>query len=117
MPSIDQFPLEAEIALSEMRSEETLTRRLQAFHRLRVRRRGDVVGVLLDVDAWQQLVGHVARLEAEVEAREDEVAHMIVEQRAPGATFVALSDEQIAEIEAEFDRLMTGPQDQRDPRA
>jgi hypothetical protein len=85
--SIDQFPLEAEIALSEMRSEETLTRRLQSFHCLRVRRRGDVVGILLDDDAWQHLVQHVARLEAEVEAREDEVALMIVAERAPGATF------------------------------
>ncbi len=55
MATLDQFPLDAEIALTELRSETTLTARLRMFHRLRVRRRNELVGVLIDVAAWNDL--------------------------------------------------------------
>jgi hypothetical protein len=103
---LDQFPLEAEISLSELRSEETLTSRLQTFHRLRVRRRSDFVGVFLDVGEWQRLVSHVSQLEAELELHEDEAARAIVALRAPGAAVEPGSPSRIAEIDREYQRLV-----------
>jgi hypothetical protein len=106
MGSLDQFPLEAEISLTDFRSEEKVTSRLQAHHRLRVRRRSELMGVLLDIDEWQHLVRHVARLEAEAEQREDEAAHAIIAARAPGADFEPGSPERAADIEREYERLV-----------
>lgn len=104
--SLDRFPLEAEISLSDFRSEETLTSRLQTFHRLRVRRRNDFVGVFLDVGEWQSLVGYVAHLEAELELREDEAARAIVAQRIPGATFEPGTPGRASGIDREYQRLV-----------
>ncbi len=59
MGGLNQFPLEAEIALTELRSEATLTERLRVHHRLRVRRRNDLIGVLIDADSWRELVRYV----------------------------------------------------------
>ena len=106
MLSLDQFPLEAEISLSDFRSEETLTSRLETYHRLRVRRRSDYVGVFLDVAEWQDLVQYVARLETELERREDEAARAIVAARAPGATFEPGSAERTADIDRDYERLV-----------
>jgi hypothetical protein len=106
MGNLDQFPLEAEISLTDFRSEEKVTSRLQAHHRLRVRRRSELVGVLLDIDEWQHIVRHVARLEAEAEQREDEAVRAIVAVRAPGAVFEPGSPERVAEIDREYERLV-----------
>jgi len=101
MGAIDQFPLEAEIALTELRSEATLTERLRAYHRLRVRRRNDLVGVLIDDEAWHELVRYVERLEAEVERAEDSEVRAIIEARLPGAKFEPGSPALVVEIEHE----------------
>lgn len=104
MASVDQFPLQAEITLSEVRSEETLTSRLSQFHRLRLRRRSELVGVLLDVAEWTALVRHIGRLEAEAELREDEAVRALIADRAPHAAFEAGSPERAAEIFDEADQ-------------
>jgi hypothetical protein len=101
---LDQFPLDAEISLSEVRSEQTLTDRLRAHHRLRLRRRNELVGVLLDRDAWTALVRYVDRLEAEAELREDEAARLLIAEREPRAAFEPGSSERAAEIFDEADR-------------
>jgi hypothetical protein len=107
MGSLDQFPLEAEISLTEFRSEEKVTSRLQTHHRLRVRRRSELVGVLLDIDEWQHLVQHVARLEAEAEQREDEAVHSIIAARASDVVFEPGSPERVSEIDRDYERLVT----------
>ncbi len=106
MPSIDQFGLEAEITLSEFRSEAAVTSRLLQFHRLRVRRRADLVGVLLDSDAWQELVRLVDGLQAENARLEDEAARAILAGRLPGAVFEPGSPERADAIDREYERLV-----------
>jgi hypothetical protein len=106
MTPLDQFPIDAEISLSEVRSEQTLTDRLHAFHRLRVRRRSDVVGILLDRDAWDELVTYVHRLEAEADRREDDAVRRIITERLPHAEFEPGSAERAADIFAEADRAV-----------
>jgi hypothetical protein len=106
MPSIDQFGLEAEISLSEFRSEATVTSRLLQFHRLRVRRRADFVGVFLDSDAWQELVRLVDGLQAENARLEDEAARAILGERLPGAVFVPGSPESADAVDREYERLV-----------
>ncbi len=106
MPPLDQFPLEAEISLSDFRSEETLSSRLETFHRLRVRRRNDFVGVFLDVAEWQFLVRYVARLESEVERHEAGAVRAIVAERVPGVAFEPGSPARVAAIDREYERLV-----------
>lgn len=106
MATIDQFPLEAEISLTDFRSEATVTSRLATYHRLRVRRRKSVVGVLLDAGEWKHLVEYVGHLEAEAERREDEVARAIVVAREAYAVFEPGSPLRVVEIDREVDRLV-----------
>ena len=98
MTPIDQFPLDAEISLSEVRSEQTLTERLHAFHRLRIRRRSDLIGVLLDRNAWNELVTYVHRLEAEADRHEDDAARRLITKRMPHAEFEPGSTERAIDI-------------------
>ncbi len=86
-PRSIKFPLKADISLSDLRSEKMLTSRLAAYHRLRVRRRSDYIGVFLDVAEWRHLVQYIARLESELERREDEAVRAIVVERAAGDNF------------------------------
>ena len=106
MASIDQFAAEAEISVTDFRSEKKLTESLRTYHRFRVRRRNDLLGVFLDREEWGRLVRHVARLEAEAERREDEAVCQIIAARAPGASFEPGSQERVAEIEREYQRLV-----------
>jgi hypothetical protein len=115
--TLDQFPLEAEVTLTELRSEEKLTKRLRAHHRLRVRRRNDLVGVLLDIDEWHQLVHYVAKLEAEAQLREDETARAIIATRAPRAVFAEGSPEAVDEIEREYQGLVADRAQSSDARS
>lgn len=106
MASIDQFPLDAEIAFTELRSESTVTQRLGIHHRLRVRRRNELVGVLLDAQAWHSLVRHVERLEAELEEVENAELRSLLEARLPGATFESGSPALVDEIDHEYERII-----------
>jgi hypothetical protein len=107
MSTIDQFPLEAEIALTELRSEATLTKRLRTHHRLRVRRRNELIGVLIDAEAWHHLVRYVGRLEAELERVENSEVRAIIEARLPGARFETGSPVLVEEIDHECERIVS----------
>jgi PHD/YefM family antitoxin component YafN of YafNO toxin-antitoxin module len=104
---IDHFPLEAEISLTELRSESTLTSRLRSHHRLRIRRRNEVVGVLLDLAEWRRLVETVAALESEADRREEAAVASLIAARLPHAVFEAGSPEAADEIDREYERLVT----------
>lgn len=116
MATLDHFQLGAEISLTELRSEKTVTERLRAHHRLQVRRRHEVVGVFLDVDEWRELVRHVTQLEAEAEQREDEAARAIVAARAKGALFESGSSERVAEIDRAYEELVANRSESRGKR-
>lgn len=102
----DAIPLGAEITVSQLREEETLGRALEQYHRVRVRRYSDVVGVIVDTGEWNRLTSLIATLEQRVEdleesnlralvARRAEQAHF--ERGAPGRT-AAILDEVEAEV-------------------
>jgi hypothetical protein len=63
-----------------------------------------MVGVLLDRDAWRELVTYVHRLEAEVDQREEDAVRRIITERLPNAEFEPGSAEHAAAIFAETDR-------------
>jgi hypothetical protein len=107
MATIDQFPLDAEIALTELRSEATLRERLRKYHRLRVRRRNELVGVLIDAQAWHNLVRYVELLEAELERVENSEVRAIIEARLPGASFEPGSPVLVEEIDHEYERIIS----------
>jgi hypothetical protein len=114
--ALDSFQLGAEISLTELRSEKTVTERLRTHHRLQVRRRHEVVGVFLDVQEWRELVRHVTQLEAEAEQREDEAARAVIAARAPGALFESGSAERVAEIDRAYEELVAKRSDSRGKR-
>ena len=101
----DGFPLDADISLAEVRSEPILNSRLQTHHCLRLRRRNEVIGVLVDRAAWDQLVSYVRHLEHEADRREDEAVGALVAERSPKAAFEPGTPERAADIFEEADRL------------
>lgn len=70
MTTLDDFKLDADITVGELRHEEIVDARLKSFNRLRVRRRNDVFAVLVGAEEWQQLTDNVRELEAQVARHE-----------------------------------------------
>lgn len=84
-----------------------LGERLRAFPRLRLRRRHDVLGVVVSAETWRTLAAYVRNLEAQSERHEDAALHALIEQRSDGARFVQGTDEVIAQIDRDDQRLET----------
>ena len=79
-----RFELDANISLSELRNEKELTDRLGHFHKLRVQRRGDTLGVLISRDEWQEIAEAITQYEALLEEAEDAIVKRIIDERAGG---------------------------------
>jgi diphthamide synthase subunit DPH2 len=75
------FDLEAAVSLSELRGEEW-PNRLEHFGKLRVERRGEVVGVLLSRQQWQAVAETIRELEQRLETAEDEIVRTIIDRRS-----------------------------------
>lgn len=101
----DAIPLEAEITVSQLREEDTLGRTLERYHRVRLRRYSDVVGVVVDTDEWRRLTSLIETLEQRIEEFEEGALRALVAARAQQARFEAGSPERVAaifdEVEAE----------------
>lgn len=102
MALVDGFNMDADITVSELRQEELLGERLHTHHRLRLRRRNDVLGVIVEADAWRALSAYVKDLEAQVQRLEDHVAGNLIAQRAPGAQFVQSTPDVIDDIDRRY---------------
>lgn len=80
-----RFEMDAAVSVSEMRREEVWRKRLGRFKQLRVERRGrgesGVVGVLVSPERWRAIEASQRRLEAQLEALEDEIAGRIIDER------------------------------------
>ena len=83
----DAIPLGAEITVSQLREEETLGRFLEQYHRVRLRRYSDVVGVVVDAGEWGRLTSLISTLEQRVEELEEASLRALVSQRARDAHF------------------------------
>lgn len=80
----DAIPLEAELTLSELRDEKVVGSKLRQFHRVRIRRYRDIVGVLLDRSEWQRLTTRLASLEDRVAEYEEAGLRALVAKRTAG---------------------------------
>ena len=97
--ALDSFSLDAEITVSELRREDVVAARLRAHHRLRLRRKNDLLGVLVDAGEWRHIVEYVRDLEHLIARYEDESLRNLVTQRAANANFEPATPEAIADIE------------------
>jgi hypothetical protein len=66
-----------------------------------------LVGVLIDAEAWHQLVRYVGQLELEVERAENSEVRAIIEARLPGAMFEPGSPALVEEIEHEYEHIIS----------
>lgn len=83
----DAIPLGAEISVSQLREEDTLTRVLAQYHRVRLRRYSDVVGVVVDAGEWQRLTSLIETLARRVDELEEDRLRALVARRAQEARF------------------------------
>jgi hypothetical protein len=86
MDLLSGFHLDSDISVSELRQEELLDKRLHEHGRLRLRRRNEVLGIVVETDAWRALDAYVHELERRLE---EASVREIIAQREPSATFVS----------------------------
>jgi hypothetical protein len=108
MALLDGFDLDADISVSELRQEDVLGERLGAHRRLRLRRRNDILGVVVSADEWRAHTDYVRDLEARVERHEDDAVRALISERAPHAQFVPATPEVIDDIERRYEALAKG---------
>jgi hypothetical protein len=99
--------LDGEITLTELREEGTVTERLREYHCVRVRRRNEIIGVLVDADQWRAIEAQASLVEELRERLEEAAVRAIIAERAAGAEFVEGSPQTIAEVAREYERLAT----------
>lgn len=100
--SIATFDLDADIAMSELRSEETLSARLDEHPALRLHRRNDVLAVLVTPARWREIQQVIRELEEQVEQYESAAVHAILAQRAADAHFVPADEQAWNEVTKRF---------------
>lgn len=99
--------LDGEITLTELREEGTVAERLREYHCVRVRRRNEIIGVLVDADQWRAVEAQASLVDELRERLEAAEVRAIIAERAAGAGFVEGSPETVAEIARHYDRLQT----------
>jgi hypothetical protein len=107
MPStvLAGFDLDAEIGMSELRSEETLTERLHEHPALRLRRRNDMLAVLVTPERWKEILQTIRDLEDAVERYEHAAVQNLIAERAATARFVPPSESAWDEVTQRFNDL------------
>jgi PHD/YefM family antitoxin component YafN of YafNO toxin-antitoxin module len=98
-----QIDVDAEITVSELRSEATFDQRLQAHSALRLRRRNDLLGVIVSTERWKSIEETIRNLNAALDKLEDAAMLTLIEQRVAAATYAPVTDEVWADIEHRHD--------------
>jgi len=99
------FDLDADVAVTDLRSEDLLAGRLRAHPALRVRRRNDVLGVLVTPEHWRAIADHVLHLEQLVDGYENAAVEQMISRRAAGAEFVQAGSDAWKEVTQHLTRL------------
>ncbi len=66
------FDLDAEIEMSELRSEETLMERLQEHPTLRLQRRNKILAILVKPERWREMLQTIRDLEDVIDRYEQD---------------------------------------------
>ena len=101
------FDLDAEIGMSELRSEETLTERLHEHPALRLRRRNDMLAVLVTPERWREMLQTIRDLEDAIDRYEQAAVHGIISERASKAHFVPATKSTWNEVTRRFNDDLT----------
>jgi len=99
------FDLDAEIGMSELRSEETLTERLHEHPALRLRRRNDMLAVLVTPERWKEILETNRELEDTVDRYEQAAVRDIIAERVSDAHFVPVTASVWNDITGRFNDL------------
>lgn len=99
------FDLDAEIGMSELRSEETLAERLHAHPALRLRRRNDMLAVLVTPERWREMLQTIRDLEDAIDRYEHAAVQGIIAERASKAHFVSADKSTWNEVTKRFNDL------------
>lgn len=97
--------LSAEISFSELRDQDILTERLRRHHAVRIRRRGELIGVLLDANLWTSMLERLELLQIANERYEDEAVLTLLRARA-NAEFIPATDEAIDSVFSDFESIV-----------
>ncbi len=79
-----KFDLDDDLSVSELRKVDTWAPRLSQIGKLRLQRRGEVVGVLLSPSAWRELTAENERYEQALRLIENEHDRKMIAERESG---------------------------------
>jgi PHD/YefM family antitoxin component YafN of YafNO toxin-antitoxin module len=100
-----QIDVDAEITVSELRSEDTFDRRLRDHAALRLRRRNDLLGVIVSTERWKTIEETIRSLTAALEKLEDAATVTLIEQRVASARYAPVTDAVWSEVEHRYKEL------------
>jgi PHD/YefM family antitoxin component YafN of YafNO toxin-antitoxin module len=96
------------ITVSELRSEETLDQRLHDHSCLRLRRRKELLGVIVSAKRWRAIEETFRSMSESLERPEDAATLRLIEQRVPTAQYVPVTDEVWDGVEKRYRELTRG---------
>jgi PHD/YefM family antitoxin component YafN of YafNO toxin-antitoxin module len=91
--------------VSELRSEDTFDRRLRDHAALRLRRRNDLLGVIVSTERWKTIEETIRSLTAALEKLEDAATVTLIEQRVASARYAPVTDAVWSEVEHRYKEL------------
>ncbi len=96
------FDLDAEIEMSELRSEETLMERLQEHPTLRLQRRNKILAILVKPERWREMLQTIRDLEDVIDRYEQDAVRDIIAERASEVHFVPATTSTWNEVTRRF---------------
>jgi PHD/YefM family antitoxin component YafN of YafNO toxin-antitoxin module len=100
------FDLDADISVTELRNEEALTQRLHDHDALRLRRRNEVLGVVVSAEKWRRITQALEAYEATIEEHEEEAVRSLIAARASSAKFSSVDDAVWGDVMTRYERLL-----------